>query len=168
MSRHQIRRGKKVDDVVVLMYPQEHPGTTSLSLDLSARIGSGCNERKPSGADDDPNSTLQGDRKSEQQPTDRGEGDSSSRKPGGGGGGSSAAQAKGGQEEASRNGGNGETKGAGRGLTSLGDLPSLGKKKLVSVEARSWHSDETTNVHTQSRIFRPCRAQLHVLGSLLF
>lgn len=102
-----------------------------LFLDLPACGGNGCNERKPSGAGDDPNSTLQGDCKPEEQPMDRGEGDSSSRKPGGGGG-SSVAEAKGGQEEASRGGTNGETKGAGRGLTSLGDLPSLGKKKLVS------------------------------------
>lgn len=40
---------------------------------------------------------------------------------------SAVAEAKGGQEADS---GNGDEKGAGRGLTSLGDLPSLGKKMV--------------------------------------
>lgn len=105
-----------------------HVSLPSLSSGAAAR----CNEGKPEGTGDS-SSAADADRK--QHPT---EGErakaSSSRKRGNGS--SAVAEAKGGEEAGSRDVGDGDEKGAGRGLTSLGDLPSLGRK-MVSPRAVS-------------------------------
>lgn len=56
------------------------------------------------------------------------------------GGRSAVAEAKGAQEAASGDGEEGDEKGAGRGLASLGDLPSLGRKMVSPRVVSTWTS----------------------------
>lgn len=107
----------------VLRSPMSSP---ALPTDAAAR----CSEGKPEGTSD-LRSAANADRT--QHPTEREKvNGSSSRKRDGGS--CAVAESKGGEEALAGNGGDGDERGAGRGLASLGDLPSLGRKMVSHVE----------------------------------
>lgn len=93
---------------------------------LSIGAANRCSEGKPEGTGS-PSSAAEAGRKQHLTETETVEG-SSFRKPGGCS--SAVAEAKGAQGTVSGDGGGDDEKGAGPGLASLGDLPSLGKKMV--------------------------------------
>ena len=101
----------------------------SLSTGAAAR----SNEGKPESTGD-PSSAADADHKQHPSEGERAKEASSSRKRGGGS--SAVAEAKRAEEDGSGDVRDSDEKGAGRGLASLGDLPSLGRK-MVSPRAVS-------------------------------